>query len=259
MATLRDRIEGATERLVDGAVQEQRKNTVDISAVHSLRFDDGMGSGFPADLGHEIPVSRRVGRRRRRSGSHVVAGGSGPGGAGARPRALGRPVPRGAGRLQVPAGRPGHRRRRHRAQRHPVQLLRHGRDPRRHVGHLREFEGSGAHHAAGRRHRPRLLDPAPAGRAGEGRRRRRLGAAVLHGRVGRHVPHHHERGLAPRRHDGDAALRPSRHRGLHRRQARSAAAAHVQPLGAGHRRLHGGGARTTPTGSSCSAARSSAR
>ena len=143
--------------------------------------------------------------------------------------------------LQVPAGRPRHRRRRHRPQRHAVQLLRHGHDPRRHVGHLRESARSGAHHAAGRRHRARFLDAASAGRAGEGRRRRRLGPAVLHGRLGFDVPHHHERGLAPRRHDGDAALRSSRHRGLRRRQARSQAAAHVQRLGAGHRRLHAGG------------------
>ena len=160
---------------------------------------------------------------------------------GARPRTVGRAVPRGACRLQVPAGRPGHRRRRHRPQRHPVQLLRHGHDPRRHVGHLREFARSGAHHAAGRRHRSRLLHLASAGRAGDGRRRRRLGAAVLHGCLGLDVPHHHERGLAPRRHDGDLALRSSRHRSLRRRQARSPAAAHVQRLGAGHRRLHDGG------------------
>jgi 1-acyl-sn-glycerol-3-phosphate acyltransferase len=38
----------------------------------------------------------------------------------------------------------------------------------------------------------------PQGRAGEGRRRRRLGPAELHGRVGRDVPHHHERGLSRR-------------------------------------------------------------
>ncbi len=163
------------------------------------------------------------------------------GGAGARPRIVGRAFPRGALRLQVPARRPGHRRRRHRPQRHAVQLLRHGHDSRRHVGHLREFARSGSHHAAGRRHRSRLLDAPPTGRAGERRRRRRLGAALLHGCVGRDVPHHHERRLAPRRHDGDLALRSSRHRGFRRRQARSPAVAHVQRLGAGHRRLHEGG------------------
>ena len=45
----------------------------------------------------------------------------------------------------------------------------------------------------------------------------------------------------PRRDDGDAALRPSGHRGLHRGQARARAPAHVQPLGPRHRRLHAGG------------------
>ena len=59
------------------------------------------------------------------------------------------------------------------------------------------------------------------------------GPLSLHGCLGRHVPHDHERRLSPRRHDGDAALRPSGHRGLHRRQARAGPAAHVQPLGAG--------------------------
>ena len=58
------------------------------------------------------------------------------------------------------------------------------------------------------------------GRAGERRRRGCVGPRLLHGCVGRDVPHHHERGLAPRRDDGDARLRSSRHRGLHRRQAR---------------------------------------
>ena len=45
-----------------------------------------------------------------------------------------------------------------------------------------------------RRHRLRLLHAAPEGRAGGGRRRRRLGPVVVHGRVGRDVPHDHERG-----------------------------------------------------------------
>ena len=67
------------------------------------------------------------------------------------------------------------------------------------------------------------------------------GPLSLHGRLGRDVPHHHVGRLAPRRDDGDDALRPSRYRGLHRRQARPGPPAHVQPLGAGHRRLHGGG------------------
>jgi hypothetical protein len=46
-----------------------------------------------------------------------------------------------------------------------------------------------------------------------------LGAAVLHGCLGRDVPHDHVRGVAPGRDDGDDALRPSRYRGFHRRQA----------------------------------------
>ena len=89
----------------------------------------------------------------------------------------------------------------------------------------------------------------PKGAPVERRRRGRLGPGLLHGRVGRDVPHHHERGHPPRRHDGDAALRPSRHRGFHRRQAHAGPAVQFQPVGAGERRLHGGGARTMPTGS----------
>ena len=181
---------------------------------------------------------RGSGRRPRR---HVVAGCPGAGGARARSRDLGQPLPRGAAGLQVPAGRAGDRRRRNRPHGHAVQLLRHGQHPRRHGRHLREREGSRADHAAGRRHRPRLLDAPADGRAGEGRRRRRLGPALVHGRLGFDVPHHHERGHPPRRDDGDPALRPSRHRGLRRRQARPEAAAHVQRLGAGHRRFHAGG------------------
>ncbi len=46
------------------------------------------------------------------------------------------------------------------------------------AGIFEHLQGSGAHHAAGRRHRARFLDAAAARRAGEGRRRRRLGAAV---------------------------------------------------------------------------------
>ena len=67
------------------------------------------------------------------------------------------------------------------------------------------------------------------------------GPLELHGRVGRHVPHHHVGGLQARRHDGDAVVRSSRHRGLHRGQGRPQPPAHVQPLRARVRRLHGGG------------------
>ena len=59
--------------------------------------------------------------------------------------------------------------------------------------------------------------------------------------LGRHVRHHAVDRRAARRDDGDAALRPSRHRDLRRRQARPGGAAAFQPVGAGERRLHGGG------------------
>ena len=47
-------------------------------------------------------------------------------------------------------------------------------------------------------------------------------------------------GFRARRHDGLPALRPPRHRGLHRGQARPRPLAHVQPLGAGERSVHAG-------------------
>ena len=86
----------------------------------------------------------------------------------------------------------------------------------------------------------------PKGAPVQGRRRGCLGAALVHGRVGRDVPHDHVGGQRARRDDGDDALRPSRHRGLHRGQARPGRAAHVQSLGAGDRRLHGGGQGRRP-------------
>ncbi len=73
---------------------------------------------------------------------------------------------------------------------------------------------------------------AAARRAGQGGRRRRVGAVVVYGCVGRDVPHDHERRLSPRCDDGDVALRPSRHRSLYRSQARTRPAAHVQSVGA---------------------------
>ena len=90
-------------------------------------------------------------------------------------------------------------------------------------------------------------------------RRRRLRPRQLHGRVGRHVPHHHVGRQPPRRHDGDAALRPPRHRGLHRRQVRARPAAQFQSVGARDRRLHGRRARRPALGAEVRAARSTAR
>ena len=78
----------------------------------------------------------------------------------------------------------------------------------------------------------------PKGALVQEHRRRRLGAGQLHGRVGRHVPHHHVGGGPPRRDDGDAQVRPPGHRGLHRRQGRSGPPAELQPVGAGDRPLH---------------------
>ena len=49
----------------------------------------------------------------------------------------------------------------------------------------------------------------------------------------------------PRRHDGDAALRPSRHRDIHRRQVRPGAPAQLQSVGAGDGRVPRRRARRT--------------
>ena len=114
--------------------------------------------------------------------------------------------------------------------------------------HLRPFEGSRPHHAAGWRHRLRLLDAQAQGRSRARGGGGCLGPALLHGRVGRHVPHHHECGLPPWCDDGDHALRPSRHRGLRRGEARARPFAHVQPLGPGDRRLHEGRSRRPALG-----------
>ena len=74
------------------------------------------------------------------------------------PAALGGGVLRGAARIPVPASRPHPVRRRHRPARDAVQLLRHGRHRRRSRQHLRASARGRADHAAGRRHRLRLLD-----------------------------------------------------------------------------------------------------
>ena len=46
----------------------------------------------------------------------------------------------------------------------------------------------------------------PKGARGRRRGRGCLRPRLVHGCVGRDVPHHHERGLAPRRHDGDPGV-----------------------------------------------------
>ena len=115
-------------------------------------------------------------------------------------------------------------------------------------GHLRGAEGSGADHAAGRRDRLRLLDHPAQGRGVKGVAADASGPLSLHGRLGRDVPHDHVGRLAPRRDDGDDALRPSRHRGLHHGQVRPRAAAELQRLRPRDRRLHGGGQGGRPVG-----------
>ena len=62
------------------------------------------------------------------------------------------------------------------------------------------------------------------------------------------VPHHHVRRRPPRRHDGHHALRPSGHRGLHRRQARARPPPQLQPLRPRHRRRSWPPSTPTPTG-----------
>ncbi len=179
-----------------------------------------------ADLGHEIPA-QRAGRRRcgQDHRGHLAPGRGGAGRARARSGRMGAPLLprrwpissscRRAGSSPAPA---------------PAATSRCSTasswatipdDMAGIFSHLREAaltmqQGGGIGYD--------FSTPAPQGRAGEGRRRGRLGAALVHGCVGRDVPHHHERGLSPRRDDGDAALRSSRHRGLHRRQARARAA-----------------------------------
>ena len=193
---------------------------------------DRPGQHLAADLGYEIPPQGGGRRARGQDGRGDLAPRRGRAGrARGGPGGVGGALSRRAHGFRVPARGPHRRRRRHGPQRHPLQLLRHGRDPGRHGRHLHQSQGSRPDHAARWGHRLRFLDLAAQGRAGEGGRRRRLRPPQLHGRVGRHVPHDHERGPPPRRHDGDATLRPPGYRGLRRGQARARAPAHVQPLG----------------------------
>ena len=105
--------------------------------------------------------------------------------------------------------------------------------------HFRGAQGRRAHHAAGRRCRLRFLHPAAERRRRPWRRRHRLRAGVVHADLGQHVRHHPFHRRAPRRDDGDAALRPPGYRGFSSRAKRDAAcAAAFQSVGAGERRLH---------------------
>ncbi len=143
------------------------------------------------------------------------------------------------GRLSLPAGGTDPGRRRHRPQRHPLQLLRHGHHPRRHGRHLCPSARGCTHAPAGRRHRLRLLDASPKRCAGERRGRGCVRSCLLHGSVGRDVPHHHVGRFTARRDDGDTRLRSSRHRRFRRRQAHAGTSGDVQSLRARDGRVHG--------------------
>ncbi len=153
-------------------------------------------------------------------------------------------------RFRLPAGRPHPRRRRHGPLRHALQLLRARARSRTtsapsstnvKEAALTMQQGGGIGHD--------FSTLRPKGAPRRHHRRRRLGPGQLHGRVGRDVPHHHVGRQPPRRHDGHAALRPSRHRGLHRRQVGPGAAAQFQSVGARHRRLPRRRARRRALGS----------
>ncbi len=110
--------------------------------------------------------------------------------------------------------------------RHPRQGARGGPDPE---GRLR--------------HRLRVLDAAPARRVRLGCGRLHLRPAVVHGYLRQDVLHGVLGGRPPRCADGHLRRRPpGRHR-LHPRQARERPPAAVQPVAAGHGRVHPGGAR----------------
>ena len=134
------------------------------------------------------------------------------------------------GRINSAAGL-GHPRR------HADQLLRATggrfglRDRRRQARHLHRAARGGRDHAPRRRRRLRLLGDPPARRAGPRHRQRRLGADQLHARLRPVLRHGRERRRPPRRADGRAALRPSRHHGVRRRQAAGGQAQQLQHLG----------------------------
>ena len=83
----------------------------------------------------------------------------------------------------------------------------------------------------------------PRGTPGQSGRQHRVRPRVIHADLGRDVRHHPVDRRPPRRHDGNAALRSSRHRRIHYGQAAARAIAPLQLVGPGDRRVHGGSAQ----------------
>ncbi len=156
-------------------------------------------------------------------------------------RTLGEALLRVARRLPVPARRAHPGRRRHGAPRDADELLRDGPAGGFDRRYFRRVERRRRDDAHGRRHRVRLLDAAAGRRADHRRRRARVWSGVVHARVGQHVRDAALHRFAPRRDDGDPALRPSGHRRVRGGEARPRRTAQFQPLGSGDRRLHAGG------------------
>ena len=118
------------------------------------------------------------------------------------------------------------------------------------VGNHRRFDGrhpeQGArgrpHAQSGLRHRLRILHAASARRVRVGRRCVHQRPAVVHGYLRQDVFHRVVGRRSPRCADGHLRRRSSRRHGIHPRQARERAPAPVQPVAAGHRRIHARGA-----------------
>ena len=101
-----------------------------------------------------------------------------------------------------------------------LQLLRDGRIEDDLSAHLRERQGGRTDDAAGRRHRHDFSTLRPQGRARRKHRRRRVRVRSASWTCGTPCAARSCRPAPPRRHDGDAALRPPRHRGIHRGEVR---------------------------------------
>ena len=159
--------------------------------------------------------------------------------------AVGKALPAGDGSRLHPR-RPHHVGRRHPDAGDADQLLRAAggrldfRNRRQQARHLHRAAAGGRDHAPRRRRRLRLfLDPAQ-GLGSEGHAVARQRPGILYARVRPLLRDGGIGGLAPRRANGRAALRPSRHRGIHPCQG-PRRPVQLQHLGRRHRCLHAGG------------------